>query len=279
VDGADHLGEPVRTALAALCLMAVIGLAVIVTSQIGGLDGRELAGLMGEPAPEQVSIPAEPKAEGLPRLDSGELAEKDGSGSDESDSEMPPPAPEPALPEASAEPVAQAPRNVTGPGMTPAPAGTGPIEREAIPKKPPAPPRWKTYAPVVVREPGMLDLGDLTVRLAGLVPLSGDRQCHPVEAGDPAAEVACARLALTALRRRVRALGVECRVSANDPADPIVAPCRIGTTDLGLWLLEQGWAEAAAKAPEGYKQAETEARCLRLGIWQQDPVPADCPRN
>ena len=130
-----------------------------------------------------------------------------------------------------------------------------------------------------MREAGLLDLGDLTVRLAGLVPLSGDRQCHPVEAGDPAAEVACARLALTALRRRVRALGVECRVSADDPADPIVAPCRIGTTDLGLWLIEQGWAEAAAKAPEGYKQAETEARCLRLGIWQQDPVPADCPRN
>ncbi|MCX5580340.1 thermonuclease family protein [Kaistia terrae] len=277
MDGADHLGEPVRTALAALCLVAVIGLAVIVTSQIGGLDGRELAGLMGEPAPEQVSIPAEP--EGLPRFSGRETREEKGSGSNEPDSEMPTAASESALPEVSAERVAQAPRNVTGPGMTQAPAINGPIEREAVPKKPPAPPRWRTYAPVVVREAGLLDLGDLTVRLAGLAPLSGDRLCHPAEAGDPAAEVACAKLALTALRRRIRALGVECHVSANDAANPIIAPCRIGTTDLGLWLIEQGWAEAAAKAPEGYEQAEAEARCLRLGIWQQDPAPADCPRN
>lgn len=298
MDGPDHLGEPVRTAPAALWLTAMIGLAVIVTSKIGGLDRHEFAGLMGAPAPEQVTVSNDLDDADRDPFD-GPVDADDGSAPDP---DMPPPAtpprrvdaPAPTAPPADApapaveaqtqtqpqtQAQAPAPRNVTAPGMTPAPALTGPLEREARPKKPPAPPRWKAFSPVVVREAGLLDIGQRHVRLAGIRVPGDDRLCRPTETGEAAGEVACSRLALVALRRRVRALGVECRVSANDTADPLVAPCRIGSTDLGQWLIEQGWAEAAAKAPDGYKTAETEARCFRRGIWQAGPPPTGCLQN
>ena len=281
-----------RTALAALGLVAMIGIAVIVTSQIGGLDRRELNGLMGAPAPEQVTVSND--------LDEADRDPFDGeavgdTGSDAPAQAMPPavteiPPPEPAIPageaatsEQAAAPVVEAVtpavRNVTAPGMTPAPSVSGPLEREAVPRKPPTPPRWKTYAPVVVREAGLLDIGSRNVRLAGIVVPTGDQLCHPGATGDADVDVACSRLAMVALRSRIRAFGVECRISENDPADPVVAPCRIGPTDLALWLVEQGWAEAARRAPKGYAAAEKEARCARRGFWQAASPPADCFQN
>ncbi|MBN9026831.1 MAG: thermonuclease family protein [Rhizobiales bacterium] len=287
-----------RTAPAALWLTAMIGLAVIVTSKIGGLDRHELAGLMGAPAPEQVAVsndvddadrdpfdgPVDADDCGAPDPDMPPGAmppSATGAPAAAAPQTLPPAVETPASPpDPSPDPAPmRTPRNVTAPGMTPAPALTGPLEREAIPKKPPAPPRWKAFSPVVVREAGLLDIGQRHVRLAGIRVPDDDRLCHPAETDEAAGEIACAKLALAALRRRVRALGVECRVSANDTTDPLVAPCRIGSTDLGQWLIEQGWAEAAAKAPDGYKTAETEARCFRRGIWQAGPPPADCLQN
>jgi len=170
-------------------------------------------------------------------------------------------------------------RNVTAPGMTPAPALTGPVERESVPKRPPAPPRWKVFSPVTVREAGLLGAGPRTIRLAGIVTPAEDRLCRPSAVGEAAAEMPCARLATVALRSRIRAFGVECRVSASDSTDPAIAPCRIGKTDLSLWMIEQGWAEAAPRAPDGYAAAEKEARCARRGMWQGEGPPADCLQN
>ena len=289
MDGADHLGEPVRTALAVLCLAAMLGLAYIVTSQIGGLDRKELAGLMGAPAPGTVS----PAREEPDPTDANPI---DGQAVDEDQplsaatSPAPPAIPPPqqqtvseAIPEPPplepAEPVARATRNVTAPGMTPAPSGSGPLEREALPKKAPTPPRWKAYAPVVVEEAGLLDIGPRKVRLAGINTPTADRLCSPPASDGTEARVACSHLALVALRRRIRAFGVECRISANETADPVVAPCRIGPTDLALWLVEQGWAQAAKQAPEGYVAAEKEARCARRGVWREVETPPDCLQN
>ncbi|WP_018182059.1 thermonuclease family protein [Kaistia granuli] len=245
-----------------------MALAIILVSQFGGLDRRELAGLMGEPAPEQVILPPLSDQPERPIRMAGEAPA----------ATMPPVTSE--HPEAEpAEPDAPAPRNVTAPGMTPAPTGDGPLEREPVSKHPPAPPTWKIFSPVMVREAGLLDLGRRKVRLAGIVPPDPDRLCHPGSTGDPKVDIPCARLAMVALRSRIRAFGVECRVAARDPGDPIVAPCRIGKTDLALWLVEQGWAEAAANAPDAYAAAETEARCARRGIWQAGDPPADCLQN
>lgn len=287
MDGPDHLGEPVRTALAAFCLAAMLALAFIITSQIGGLDRDELAGLMGPPA--SGSAAAETDDPDADPLDGQPVNRDDPAGAvppaPPASPALPPPpgtvtetAPGPPPPE-PAEPVARATRNVTAPGMTPAPSGNGPLEREAMPKKPPTPPRWKAYAPVVVEEAGLLDIGPRKVRLAGIHSPAADRLCHIPATGKAEATVACSHLAMVALRRRIRAFGVECRISANETADPVVAPCRIGQTDLALWLVEQGWAQAAKHAPEGYAAAEKEARCARRGVWREVETPPDCLQN
>ncbi|BCP51681.1 hypothetical protein K32_02980 [Kaistia sp. 32K] len=253
-----------------------MALAIIIISQFGGLDRRELSSLMGAPAPEQVV---------LPELTDPAPREVRIVGGQNPGAEPPVAATQPAATDdpasADSEPawINPAHRNVTAPGMTPAPAGNGPLEREATTKRPAGPARWKTFSPVTVREAGLLDLGPRNVRLAGIVPPDPDRLCHPAATGDPEIDVPCARLAMVALRSRIRAFGVECRVSANDPADPAVAPCRIGKTDLSLWMIEQGWAKAAARAPKPYAAAEKEARCGRRGIWQAGDPPADCLQN
>jgi endonuclease YncB( thermonuclease family) len=272
----------VRTVATVLGLFGVATAAFIVVSQFGGLDRQEFAGLMDGPKPEQARLSPD---SGTPSVDgaAGEAPEI---------SAVPPPTGTTVEPEPRQRSVAQADpppsdlvtstvrsvRNVTGPGMTPVQVPTGELEREPVPKRPPPPPRWKVFSPVTVQEAGLLGAGPRTIRLAGIVPPAGGRQCRPL-AGGETAEMPCDRLATIALRKRIRAFGVECRVAAEDPADPVLAPCRIGKTDLSLWMIEQGWAEAAKRAPEGYAAAEKEARCARRGMWQGEGPPADCLQN
>jgi endonuclease YncB( thermonuclease family) len=261
-----------------LGLAGVAVAAFVVVSQWGGRDRAEFGGLMDGPKPEQGRLAPEPEA----------------SSGDDAGSIPPPPADSsaPAGPEPVVTPPEVVPpssdlvtstvrsvRNVTAPGMTPAQVPSGELEREAMPKRPPAPPRWKVFSPVTVREADLLGAGGRSIRLAGIVPPAAGRQCRRPATEGAAVEMPCARMAVVALRNRIRSFGVECQVAANDAADPAVAPCRIGKTDLSLWMIEQGWAEAAPRAPEGYGAAEKEARCARRGIWQAGDTPADCLQN
>ncbi|MBZ9935972.1 thermonuclease family protein [Mesorhizobium sp. BR1-1-16] len=170
-----------------------------------------------------------------------------------------------------------APRIVGGPGISPGPVSHGPMEREA----PPATrevvddgPAWQAFTQVVVIGAGTLNLGGRKVQLAGItVPESGTR-CRTT----PVAEAFdCAFLSMQALRQRLRARGVECRLSALETIGVEPAACRIGSTDLGEWLVEQGWAEPAPDAPEDYRTAEDTARCAAAGIWAEAPRPDSCP--
>lgn len=266
-----------RTGTTVLGVFGVAVVAFFVVSRFGGLDRPEFIEMMNGPKPEQARLAPEP--------DDGT---GDGAPGEASPVARPPEAPPTR---ASETPRAVAPppsdlvtstvrsvRNVTAPGMTPAPPATGRLEREAEAKRPSAPLRWRVFSPVRVVEAGLLDVGPRTIRLAGIVPPAEDRQCRRPGAA-AAAEMPCARLAMLALRSRIRAFGVECQVSADDGKDVAVAPCRIGKTDLSFWLIEQGWAEAATKSPEGYAVAEKAARCGRRGMWQADAPPADCLQN
>ncbi|MCX5513388.1 thermonuclease family protein [Kaistia algarum] len=191
----------------------------------------------------------------------------------------PPPPPSPPDPEPATdpEPVASAPRIVGGAGITPGPVSREDLPREATPPpEPPAPelPRWTAFRRVTVVEAGRLDLGKRSVTLAGLVSADPDRRCR-VAVG--AAEQPCAFLALQAMRQRIRGLGVECLLSKDGGADSPTIPCRIGKTDLSLWLVGQGWAEPDVDAPASYQQAEKAARCARKGLWLEATPPSDCP--
>jgi len=65
------------------------------------------------------------------------------------------------------------------------------------------------------------------------------------------------------------------------PADgQDVARCRVGETDLGAYMISNGWArEVAAESGGAYAEAQAEARAARRGVWGMScaasPWPAE----
>ncbi len=174
------------------------------------------------------------------------------------------------------------PRIVGGPGISPGPILHGQPEREAPPPAAAPPPvatadmgpAWQAFTQVVVIGAGTLNLGGRKVVLAGLVLPESDQRCR-VDGGSEI--TACSFLSLQALRQRLRARGVECRVEGLETIGLEPVACRLGGADLGEWLVAQGWAGAAADAPETYRTAEDAARCAGAGIWADAPRPDSCP--
>jgi endonuclease YncB( thermonuclease family) len=52
-----------------------------------------------------------------------------------------------------------------------------------------------------------------------------------------------------------------------------VARCEVGGTDLGAWLVEQGWALAYRRYGSAYVAQEDRARAGRRGLWAGTFVP------
>ena len=185
----------------------------------------------------------------------------------------------PAIDPAASGPV---PRIVGGPGISPGPIVHGQMQREAPPAPAPAAtvviadtgPAWRAYTQVVVIGAATLNLGGRKVVLAGVGQPEDGQRCH---VSDGTKTFECSFLSMQALRQRVRARGVECRLGALETIGIEATACRIGTTDLGEWLVSQGWGTAAADAPDAYRTAEDAARCSGSGIWADAPRPDSCP--
>jgi endonuclease YncB( thermonuclease family) len=58
--------------------------------------------------------------------------------------------------------------------------------------------------------------------------------------------------------------------------DEIVAPCRVGPTDIADWLLAQGWATPDQTASDAYRRDADVARCAGRGLWKGAPAPEEC---
>jgi endonuclease YncB( thermonuclease family) len=165
-------------------------------------------------------------------------------------------------------------RNVTPPGVTPGPAGEGPLIREAPPPKPPEPPKWRRFfLPETADAATFVIDGKLTIQVSGVTPPAVDDVCAFPD-GSP---WPCGRTALHALRMFLRGRAVECYFPPLGEAVEVVAPCRVGETDLGHWLLESGWARANDLSTDEYLSASATARCANLGIWQGAGRPDYCP--
>lgn len=289
-----------RTALAALVLLLVVFGVVAGASYLAGyfrLEFDTADNAPSAPPPSEAPSPTEdepvadappepPAASPAPQIETADLAPAEPAAPPEPVAAPTWPSPAPVAasdsasePEGATDPatVASAPRLVGGAGITPGPISQEELPREAVPAKPPKPPepaRWRTFRHVMVLEAGLIDLGRRSVELAGAEPAPRDRDCRLSE-GAPS--LPCSQLALQAMRQRIRALGIQCEISVDETADPVVAPCRLGRTDLALWLIAQGWATARDGAPDGYGTAEKQARCARLGMWLETEPPGDCP--
>ncbi len=169
--------------------------------------------------------------------------------------------------------VAPADRNVTPPGMTPGPRVDGPLERIPPPPTPPPKARWWRFFLPVTTDAATFRTDDRTIHIAGVEP-------PPVDAVCPLADGTswpCGRTALYSLRRFLHGRAVECYFAKERDADAVTAPCRVGTGDIGLWLLSEGWARPDDGASDAYRKAATEALCTGRGVWRGQALPADCP--
>lgn len=170
--------------------------------------------------------------------------------------------------------VAPPSRDVTPPGVTPAPAVDGPLFREPVPPPPPAPPRWRKFFLPRTSDAATLHVDERTIHISGVTPPTADAVCHRTDGSI----WPCGRAALYAFRMFIGGRAVECYFPTVDGATDITAPCRIGRTDLGLWLVSQGWVMPDDLATDDYRSAAAEARCARRGLWRwTQPEEAACP--
>ena len=162
-------------------------------------------------------------------------------------------------------------RDVTPPGFTPAPITSGPLIREPLPPPPPEKPRWNRYFLPVTTDAATFVAGGRTIRLAGVDALPRGGVCK-LSDGD---NWPCGTTALFALRRFLAGRAIECFFLRSDKSDPLVAPCRIGKLDIGLWLVTQGWVKPDAS--DSYRKAAEAAHCAGLGLWRDAARDATCP--
>ncbi|MFL5018061.1 MAG: thermonuclease family protein [Rhizobium sp.] len=162
---------------------------------------------------------------------------------------------EPAAPPASrpSESAAAKSADVTQQAQTATQQAASPAAKKAMELARPA-----------VDNAGMLSFGERRLQLAGIVPTPVDRICGPVGRQWP-----CGMMAKTALRLLLRNRSVTCDLDTVEWKETLTAACRLGAEDLGAWLAENGWAEAAVGSP--LAAAAEKARQAGKGLYGDDP--------
>jgi len=118
---------------------------------------------------------------------------------------------------------------------------------------------------------GLLDFAGQPVYLYGLRGLRPDETCSAAASQTPAQTWACGQEARWAARNRIADHWVDCVERARGPGGEIFAVCYLGGVggpELNAWLVEQGWARAAADYADDYLAAEAEARAAGRGLWR-----------
>jgi endonuclease YncB( thermonuclease family) len=78
---------------------------------------------------------------------------------------------------------------------------------------------------------------------------------------------ACGQRATEGLIVFLGARPVQCSEKGRDRYQRIIATCQVDSTDVGAWMVENGWAVAYRKYSLEYVSAEDRARSAKLGIW------------
>jgi len=139
----------------------------------------------------------------------------------------------------------------------------------ALPPKPVPPDKWKgtlLHRPVAVASARFEAMGR-TVALAGVDGVDAEETCSWEGRPWP-----CGVRARTAFRTWLRGRSLSCAIPPESDRHLVVATCRIGKQDVGLWLAANGWARAVEGGP--YAAAGAAAREKRLGIFGAPPAGA-----
>ena len=112
----------------------------------------------------------------------------------------------------------------------------------------------------------------LVVTIAGVVVTPPGKVCTDTDGQ----EWPCGVRARTAFRSFVRGRALACDLPEELTETSYTVACTLGGKDVGAWLVEQGWAEAAPGGP--YPEEANAAREARRGIYGEAPsVTADMP--
>ena len=168
-------------------------------------------------------------------------------------------------------------RTVSGPGITPLPAGETPPERVLPPERPKPPP-----PPIVSRRLGLVKMEDtahfsvgaIRIRLPGVAVSEPDEVCRD-RAGT---EWPCGRRALAGVRTVVRGRTVDCLLPDKVRQGSFVTDCTLAGHDMAERIVASGWARALDRDGRlGEAERQAEARGLGLhGAAQPigvDPFP------
>lgn len=113
-----------------------------------------------------------------------------------------------------------------------------------------------------------IELHGERIRLAAIDAPEARQSCERDGAAWP-----CGRRAAFALADFVGSRTVTCRWHERDRYRRPVATCEVAGTDLGGWLVEQGWALAFRRYGLAYVTEEDRARAARRGLWAGSFVP------
>jgi endonuclease YncB( thermonuclease family) len=166
-------------------------------------------------------------------------------------------------------------------GQTPPAPKSGELERVApraplselglaLPPKPvkPADPGERKAATLyqpVASSAGQIEAKGYSIDIAGVEPVAASEECSFEGTSWP-----CGARARTAFRSWLRGRAVTCAVPAQPEDGVISTDCRVGRDDVGAWLVENGWARAAAGGP--YAEAAEKAEAGKKGIFGPPPA-------
>ena len=137
---------------------------------------------------------------------------------------------------------------------------------------PPRPPRtagreaWRTrtlYRPVAAAAGHLTAMG-YSLAIEGIDGIGLAETCSFEGRDWP-----CGTLARTAFRAWLRGRAVACVTPEKPATEALTTGCTLAGEDVGAWLVNQGWARAAANGP--YLAEEEDAREARRGIFGPPP--------
>ena len=113
---------------------------------------------------------------------------------------------------------------------------------------------------------GRIDTDGLTIVIAGIEILEPEQTCRGADGDWP-----CGMAARTAFRSLLRGRALDCALPDGERPESLVTSCRVGTQDLGAWLVSNGWAKVSSTGP--YASEQSAAVEGRRGIFGPGPSP------
>lgn len=77
----------------------------------------------------------------------------------------------------------------------------------------------------------------------------------------------CGVQARDALAGLIEGKSVACDLSGRHSYGRLLATCHVGDTDLGAWMVGQGWAVVDPRFEQTYAPQQAKAKAARRGVW------------